>query len=104
MDEMIKQIGHFKNEEKEADFVKISECLRHYGISPKFCMRYWDSMRKKLREHYRKNEFISVCRNEVQEDFCTEASSSFKNRMAKYEHTLTKQTSSCNLKRYSYHE
>ena len=50
MDEMTEQIGNFSTEDKEADFVKISETLQHYGLSPRFCMRFWDGMRKKLRE------------------------------------------------------
>ncbi len=65
-------------------------------------MRFWEGMRKKLREHYRKNEFISACRNEVQEDFCAEVTGAFKDRMRTYDGVMD--TSHCDLAKFSRHE
>ena len=79
---MLDQIKDFSLDEKISDFVKISENLHHYGLSPKICIRLWDGIKKKLKEFYkRENEFQGICRNEVSIDFWTETISIFKARI-----------------------
>ncbi len=58
LDDMLDQIKHFSLDNKIADFVKISENLVHYGLSPKICIRLWDGLKKKLKDFMkRENEF-----------------------------------------------
>lgn len=71
------------------DFIKISENLTHYNLSPKICIRWWDNLKKKLKDLYkRENEFQALCRNEVNVDFWTETMHMFKLRIKAYEKTL----------------
>lgn len=50
LDDMLEQIKHFSLDNKIADFVKISENLSHYNLSPKICIRLWDGLKKKLKD------------------------------------------------------
>ena len=55
---MLDQIKSFSLEDKIVDFIKISENLSHYNLSPKICIRLWESLKKKLKDLYkRENEF-----------------------------------------------
>jgi vacuolar-type H+-ATPase subunit I/STV1 len=92
---MLDQIKPFSLEDKIVDFVKISENLSHYGLSPKICKRLWDSLKKKLKDLYkRENEFQALCRNEVNLDFWTEGIMMFKRRVKHYEAALHSKESS----------
>jgi hypothetical protein len=76
-------------EHKIVDFVKISENLSHYNLSPKICIKLWEQLKKKLKDLYkRENEFQALCRNEVNIDFWTETAHMFKLRIKAYEQTL----------------
>jgi hypothetical protein len=76
-------------EDKIVDFIKISENLSHYNLSPRICIRLWEALKKKLKDLYkRENEFQALCRNEVNVDFWTETISMFKQRIKAYESTL----------------
>ena len=58
LDDMLDQIKQFSLDSKIADFVKISENLYHYNISPKICIRLWDGLKKNLKDFMkRENEF-----------------------------------------------
>lgn len=86
---MLEQIKHFSLEDKIVDFIKISENLQHYNLSPKICIRWWDNLKKKLKDLYkRENEFQALCRNEVNVDFWTETIHMFKLRIKVYEKNL----------------
>ena len=55
---MLEQIKHFSLEDKIVDFIKISESLSHYNLTPKICIKLWDALKKKLKDLYkRENEF-----------------------------------------------
>ncbi|CDW90352.1 UNKNOWN [Stylonychia lemnae] len=91
LDDMLEQIKHFSLEDKIVDFIKISENLQHYNLSPKICIRWWDNLKKKLKDLYkRENEFQALCRNEVNVDFWTETIHMFKLRIKAYENTINK--------------
>jgi hypothetical protein len=84
---MLDQIKQFSLNNKEADFVKISENLYHYNLSPKICMRLWDNIKKNLKDFSkRENEFQTLCRNDVNTDFWTVLL--FKERVKAYEKKL----------------
>ncbi len=58
LDDMLDQIKKFSLDNKIADFVKISENLSHYNLSPKICIRLWDNLKKNLKDFSkRENEF-----------------------------------------------
>jgi hypothetical protein len=58
LDDMLEQIKGFSLEEKIVDFIKISENLNHYNLSPRICIKLWDGLKKKLKDLYkRENEF-----------------------------------------------
>lgn len=72
------------------DFIKISENLSHYNLQPRICKKLWESLKKKLKDLYkRENEFQALCRNEVNVDFWTESIHMFKLRIKAYEKTLS---------------
>lgn len=77
---------------KVVDFVSISESLTQFGLqSPKLCIRLWESLKKKLKDLYkRENEFQTLCRNEVSVEFWTETTRVFKQRIRAYEKALSK--------------
>jgi hypothetical protein len=50
LQEIIDQIGSFSGEDKEADYQMIAENMRHYGVYPKLCVRFWELARKKFLE------------------------------------------------------
>jgi hypothetical protein len=86
---MLEQIKQFSLDNKIADFVKISENLAHFNLTPKICIRLWDGLKKKLKDFSkRENEFQFLCRNEVNIDFWTESMNTFKQRIKAYEKAL----------------
>jgi hypothetical protein len=89
LDDMLDQIKQFSLDNKIADFVQISEHLSHYHLSPKICIRLWDSLKKNLKDYTkRENEFQTLCRNEVNSDFWSETIHLFKQRVKEYEKKL----------------
>ena len=96
---MLDQIKSFSLEDKIVDFIKISENLSHYNLSPKICIRLWESLKKKLKDLYkRENEFQALCRNEVNIDFWTESIYTFKQRINAYEEALDAQKEEASVK------
>mmetsp|Transcript_7204 Transcript_7204/g.5471 ORF Transcript_7204/g.5471 Transcript_7204/m.5471 type:complete len:145 (-) Transcript_7204:1555-1989(-) len=86
LDDMLDQIKQFSLDNKVVDFSKIAENLHNYNISPKICIRLWENLKKNLRDlTKRENEFQTLCRNEVNIDFWTEAITIFKERIKLYE-------------------
>jgi len=86
---MLEQVKQFSLEDKIVDFIKISENLSHYNLQPRICKKLWESLKKKLKDLYkRENEFQALCRNEVNVDFWTESIHMFKLRIKAYEKSL----------------
>jgi len=89
LDDMLDQVKQFSLDNKIVDFVKISENLVNYNMSPKICIRLWENLKKNLKDlSKRENEFQTICRNEVNIDFWTETINMFKQRIKLYDQKL----------------
>ena len=91
LDDMLSQIQNFTLENKIVDFVKIADNLSHHNLNPKQCIKYWDSLKKNLKDLYkREHEYQAICRNEVNEDFWSEHLTQFRKRLQIYQKQFSK--------------
>ena len=93
LDEICSQVAPYQSlkDAKSVDLIKVSDNLEPCNLSVKQTQRCWEKFRKSLREFQRReSEYVSLTRNEVLSNVCSEADSSFKSRLAVYDKHLDK--------------
>lgn len=58
--ELTQQVKAFSDQEKEADYTLVAENLKHYGLYPRLCIKYWEAARKKFFDSSKSNFSLTL--------------------------------------------